>query len=72
MFFDWTARHRLGRKRILDTLLAVTSVAAAVNRLTTSDWRDRGAMSAGSVPTATRTLLELNLNAIRRYRRKSR
>ena len=40
LFFDWMARHRLGRKRLLDTLLAATYVAAGVRRIATSDWRD--------------------------------
>lgn len=40
LFFDWMAHHRLGRKRLLDTLLAATYVAAGVRRIATSDWRD--------------------------------
>ncbi len=40
LFLDWMARHRLGRKRLLDTLLAATYVAAGVRRIATSDWRD--------------------------------
>lgn len=40
LFFDWMARHRLGRKRLLDTLLAATYVAAGVRQIATSDWRD--------------------------------
>jgi predicted nucleic acid-binding protein len=40
LFFDWMAQHQLGRKRLLDTLLAATYVAAGVRRIATSDWRD--------------------------------
>lgn len=40
VFLDWMAHHRLGRKRLLDTLLAATYVAAGVRRVATSDWRD--------------------------------
>lgn len=40
LFFDWMAQHRLGRKRLLDTLLAATYVAGGVTRIVTSDWRD--------------------------------
>jgi predicted nucleic acid-binding protein len=40
LFLDWMARHRLGRKRLLDTLLAATYVTAGVRRVATSDWRD--------------------------------
>lgn len=40
LFFDWMAQQQLGRKRLLDTLLAATYVAAGVRRIATSDWRD--------------------------------
>jgi hypothetical protein len=33
-------QHRLGRKRLLDTLLAATYHRAGVRRLATTDWRD--------------------------------
>ena len=35
VFFDWMTRHRLGRKRILDTLLAATLHEAGVKSLLT-------------------------------------
>ena len=40
IFLDWIAAHRLGRKRLLDTLLAASYRAAGVSRLVTTDWRD--------------------------------
>lgn len=40
VFLDWMAEHRLGRKRLLDTLLAASYRAAGVSRLATTDWRD--------------------------------
>jgi len=40
IFLDWMAEHRLGRKRLLDTLLAASYRAAGVSRLATTDWRD--------------------------------
>lgn len=32
--------HRLGRKRLLDTLLAASYHRAGVRRIATTDWRD--------------------------------
>jgi len=40
IFLDWMAEHRLGRKRLLDTLLAASYRVAGVSRLATTDWRD--------------------------------
>jgi predicted nucleic acid-binding protein len=40
IFLDWMAEHRLGRKRLLDTLLAASYRAAGVSRLVTTDGRD--------------------------------
>jgi len=40
IFLDWMAVHRLGRKRLLDTLLAASYRAAGVSRLVTTDGRD--------------------------------
>jgi len=40
LFFDWMTQHRLGRKRILDTLLAATLAAADVPRLVTNNGSD--------------------------------
>lgn len=42
IFLDWMAEHRLGRKRLLDTLLAASYRAAGVSRLVTTDGRDFG------------------------------
>jgi predicted nucleic acid-binding protein len=39
-FFDWMRRHRLGRDRILDTLLAATYRAAGIGSLLTTNARD--------------------------------
>jgi predicted nucleic acid-binding protein len=39
-FFDWMLKHRLGRKRILDTLLAATYVAAGITHLVTGNGAD--------------------------------
>jgi len=39
-FFDWMVQHQLGRKRILDTLLAATYVTAGVARLVTANPSD--------------------------------
>lgn len=36
----WMREHRLGRKRLLDTLLAATYHRAGVRRLATTNWRD--------------------------------
>jgi toxin-antitoxin system PIN domain toxin len=40
IFLDWMAEHRLGRKRLLDTMLAASYRAAGVSRLVTTDGRD--------------------------------
>jgi predicted nucleic acid-binding protein len=40
LFVTWMHRFRLGRKRLLDTLLAATYHRAGVTRLATTDWRD--------------------------------
>ena len=37
---DWTAEHRLGRKPLLDTLVAANYRAARVSRLAITAWRD--------------------------------
>lgn len=40
LFLTWMHTFRLGRKRLLDTLLAATYHRAGVTRLATGDWRD--------------------------------
>ena len=40
LFLDWLTQHRLGRKRLLNTHLAVTLWSAGVRRLMTSNPRD--------------------------------
>jgi predicted nucleic acid-binding protein len=40
LFLTWMRDHRLGRKRLLDTLLAAGYYVAGVRRLATTDWRD--------------------------------
>jgi predicted nucleic acid-binding protein len=40
LFLTWMQRYGLGRKRLLDTLLAATYHRAGVRRLVTTDWRD--------------------------------
>ncbi|HLF30316.1 MAG TPA: type II toxin-antitoxin system VapC family toxin [Xanthomonadales bacterium] len=40
LFVDWMHRHRLGRKRVLDTLLAANYHSAGITRIATTDWRD--------------------------------
>ena len=40
IFLDWMTLHGLGRKRLLDTMLAATYRAEGVERLATTDWRD--------------------------------
>jgi predicted nucleic acid-binding protein len=40
VFLDWMQRHRLGRKRVLDTLLAANYHSAGIKRIATTDWRD--------------------------------
>jgi len=39
-FFDWMVEHQLGRKRILDTLLAATYVTAGITHLLTGNSAD--------------------------------
>jgi predicted nucleic acid-binding protein len=39
IFLDWMTLHGLGRKRLLDTMLAATYRAAGVTRIATTDWR---------------------------------
>lgn len=40
LFLTWMSEFGLGRKRLLDTLLAASLYAAGVERLATTDWRD--------------------------------
>jgi predicted nucleic acid-binding protein len=40
LFHDWMRQHRLGRKRILDTLLAATCFANDVADIVTTNARD--------------------------------
>ena len=40
LFIDWMQRHRLGRKRVLDTLLAANYHSAGIQCIATTDWRD--------------------------------
>lgn len=40
IFLDWMTLHRLGRMRLLDTMLAAAYHAFGVTRLATTDWRD--------------------------------
>lgn len=40
LFLTWMLEHKLGRKSLLDTLLAATYHRAGVKRLATTDWRD--------------------------------
>jgi predicted nucleic acid-binding protein len=40
LFLAWMREHRLGRRRLLDTLLAATYHRAGVQRLATTNWRD--------------------------------
>lgn len=39
-FFSWLTRHQLGRKRLLDTMLAATFQSAGVKRIVTNNERD--------------------------------
>lgn len=39
-FLTWLQRHRLGRKRLLDTLLAATFYRAGIRRVITNNERD--------------------------------
>jgi len=40
LFLTWMREFRLGRKRLLDTLLAASYFRAGVKRIATTDWRD--------------------------------
>jgi predicted nucleic acid-binding protein len=40
LFLTWMHTHRLGRKRLLDTLVAAAYHRAGVTRVATTDWRD--------------------------------
>lgn len=40
LFLTWMVDFKLGRKRLLDTLLAATYYSAGVVRLASTDWRD--------------------------------
>ncbi len=40
LFVDWMQRHRLERKRVLDTLLAANYHSAGIKQIATTDWRD--------------------------------
>lgn len=40
LFVDWMQRQRLGRKRVLDTLLAANYRSAGIKRIATTNWRD--------------------------------
>lgn len=40
VFLNWMHQHALGRKRLLDTLLAATYHCAGVTRIVTTNWRD--------------------------------
>lgn len=40
LFLTWMEQHGLGRKRLLDTLLAASYYCAGVRRIATTDWRD--------------------------------
>ncbi|WP_395734497.1 PIN domain-containing protein [Prosthecobacter sp.] len=45
-FFDWMRQHRLGRKRILDTLLASTFREAGIQSILTTNARDFAVLGA--------------------------
>lgn len=40
LFLSWMDEFNLGRKRLLDTLLAASYHRAGVHRIATTDWRD--------------------------------
>jgi len=42
LFLTWIAQHRLGRKRMLDTLLAATYYSSGVRSILSSNARDYG------------------------------
>lgn len=39
---DWVSQFKLGRKRLLDTMLAATYASSGVPLIATSNWRDFG------------------------------
>lgn len=45
-FFAWLRQHQLGRKRLLDTLLAATFCSAKVNKIITNNARDYKVLEA--------------------------
>ena len=49
LFLTWMEAYRLGRKRLLDTLLAASYHCAGVKRIATTDWRDFGVYGAFEV-----------------------
>lgn len=40
LFLTWMASFQLGRKRLLDTMLAASYYRAGITRIATTDWRD--------------------------------
>jgi predicted nucleic acid-binding protein len=40
VFLGWMSQHRLGRKRLLDTMLAASYYSAGIHRIATTNWRD--------------------------------
>lgn len=42
LFLDWIAEHGLGRKRLLDTLLAATYFSSGIRSILSSNARDYG------------------------------
>ena len=42
LFLSWIAEHKLGRKRLLDTLLAATYFSNGVRSIVSSSARDYG------------------------------
>lgn len=40
VFLDWMGQYHLGRKRVLDTLLAASYHCAGVVRIASTNWRD--------------------------------
>lgn len=40
IFMGWMREHRLGRKQLLDTLLAASYYCSGVTRIATTNWRD--------------------------------
>jgi predicted nucleic acid-binding protein len=49
LFFQWMAEHRLGRKRLLDTMLAATYFTAGVTSLVSTNARDFSVFGAFEV-----------------------